>query len=197
MRSSLSYPDSVREEFRTVDILLASQTLTGRTDAFIVAWTKSEKQVRRIFTYLIYQYPAFSKAQVKRIFQLIASKRYLYFDSFIQGFDGLYPLTFETVVGNRYQSLRKRLLQTRQYRNKILHGQPTGQSLTAKQLRDEVDLIREWCDFVARGMSAEIEYDGFARNSFRKSRMSGFSDRYRVQITSIDELDKFIETKMR
>jgi hypothetical protein len=197
MRSSITYPDRVREEFRTVDILLESQTLTGRTDAFIVAWTKREKQIRRIFTYLIYQYPAFSKAHVKEILQLIASKRYLYFNSFIQGFDGLYPRTFEAVVGNRYQSLRKRLSQTRQYRNKILHGQPTGQSLTAKQLRDEVDLIREWCNFVARGMTAEIGYDGFARNSFRKSRMSGFSSRYRVQIASVDELDKFIETKMR
>jgi len=41
------------DEFETVEILVNSNAKTGRTDAFIISYTKLEKQVRRIFTYLL------------------------------------------------------------------------------------------------------------------------------------------------
>jgi hypothetical protein len=62
------------EEFATVDILLDSATRTGRTDAFIISFTKLEKQVRHIFTFLIYQFPEFDLSDYDNILVLIASK---------------------------------------------------------------------------------------------------------------------------
>ena len=42
------------KDFETIKILVESNTETGRTDAFIISYTKTEKQVRRIFTNLVY-----------------------------------------------------------------------------------------------------------------------------------------------
>ena len=73
-----------RDEFETIDLLVESNTKSGRTDAFIIAFTKLEKQARRIFTYTIYQYPVFKLNHYQDILNLIASKRYLYFQNFIK-----------------------------------------------------------------------------------------------------------------
>lgn len=197
MTTIINYPNSLIEEFETVDLLLYSQSLTGRTDAFIVAWIKREKQVRRIFIYLIYQYPAFSRKDVKGILNVIASKPDLYFEGFVKGFDALYSKTFQEIVGDHFDRLHSELARTENYRNKILHGQPTGKSLTAGQLTDEVNLIRDWCAFVSVGMATEIGYDGFTRNSFRKSATRNFSNRYKVKIADINELNTFIDRHMR
>ena len=62
-------------EFKTIQVLLDSSTKTGRTDAFIIACTKFEKQARRIFTYTIYQFPTFDLSHYKDILNVVASKR--------------------------------------------------------------------------------------------------------------------------
>ena len=88
-----------QDEFETIEILVNSNTKTGRADAFIIAFTKIEKQVRRVFTYTVYQYPAFKLRQYKEILATIASKKFLYFENFIKGFNCIYPKSFEDVVG--------------------------------------------------------------------------------------------------
>ncbi|MEW6649413.1 MAG: hypothetical protein AB1453_04395 [Chloroflexota bacterium] len=187
------------DEFETIEILINSKTKTGRTDAFIIAFTKLEKQARRIFTYTVYQFPAFGLSQYKEILAVIASKRFLYFDNFIKGFDDLYPQNFESIVGS---DVYKPFLSTdfpriQKLRNKILHGQPTGKNLSANDLKKEIGAIQKWCQSVAESMMTEIGFDGLEWNSFRKNCNKNLAATYKVNISDLNMLNVFIETNMR
>jgi len=188
-----------KSEFETIEILVNSNAKTGRTDAFTIAFTKLEKQARRTFTYLIYQYPAFRLSHYKEILAIIASKRFLDFDNFIKGFDTIYPKSFETIIGSPlYTSFIKTdFPRIKNFRNKILHGQPTGENLSSDELKAEIDILKNWCSCVAESMMTEIYYDGLEWNSFRKCTTIDLSSIYTVNISDINELDTFIETNMR
>lgn len=187
------------EDFATIELLLESKTKTGRTDAFIVAYAKLEKQVRRIFTFMIYQYPIFNLGNFKEIVACVVSKRYLDFDNFIMGFDALYPKSFETVVGSvLYKSFMDvDFPRVKDFRNKIIHGQPTGQSLGADDLSDEIEVIKNWCSQVAERMKTEICFDGFEWNSFKKCAEKDLVSVYKATISKPQELDAFIEANMK
>jgi len=188
-----------QEEFATIDILVNSNTRTGRTDAFIVAFTKLEKQVRRLFSYTIYQNPAFTLTHYIDILAVIASKRFLDFDNYIKGFDALYPKSYENIIGNAlYASFIKTdFPRIKNIRNKVLHGQPTGQGLSTSDLKTEIVVIRDWCLQVAESMMTEIGYDGLEWNSFRKCRAKNLAANYKANISGIKELEAFIETNMK
>ena len=188
-----------KDEFETIQILVNSDTKTGRTDAFIIAFTKLEKQARRIFTYTIYQFPAFNLAHYKEILAIIASKRFLYFENFIKGFDRLYPRSFETIIGNAayQQFLSTDLPRVKKLRNKILHGQPTGKHLSATDLKSEIDVIQNWCLVVANSMLNEIGFDGLEWNSFRKNNDKDLASTYKTSIADLKMLDDFIENYMK
>lgn len=187
-----------KDEFETIEILVNSDTKTGRTDAFIIAFTKLEKQARRIFTYTIYQFSAFDLSHYRDVLTVIASKRFLYFENFIKGFDVIYPKSFEVIVGSSlYNSfLKTDFPRIQKLRNKILHGQPTGKNLSTNDLKKEIDVIQKWCLNVAESMMTEIGYDGLEWNSFRKNIDKNLASTYKISISDIKELDTFIETNM-
>ncbi len=187
-----------KNEFETIELLVNSKTKTGRTDAFIIAFTKLEKQARRIFTYIVFQYPAFDLSQYRKILTAIASKRHIYFEDFIKGFDCIYLKTFEDVVGS---ALYKPFLSTdfpriQKLRNKILHGQPTGKNLSAADLKKEIDVIKRWCEVVSNAMMTEIGFDGLEWNSFRKNHDKDLASTYKTKISDLDMLDTFMEMNM-
>ena len=192
MAYNKQFPNSVHNEFKTVEILVNSSCTTGRTDAFVIAWVKSERQVRRIFSYLIYQYPTFEKKDVPSLIQAIASKNNLYFNDFIVGFNRLYPKTYKDISGTSYDSLKADLDRINGFRNKIFHGQPTGHGLTTNQLRIEIEKIQDWCFEVAEKMQSEIGYDGFTRNSYRKSANENLASSCKMQIENLDEFKAFL-----
>ena len=187
------------DEFATIKILVDSKTKTGRTDAFIVAFTKVEKQARRIFTYTIYQFPTFSLSDYKNILNTISSTGFLYFGNFVKGFDAIYPKSFEAIVGNAlYDSfLKTEFPRLQRLRNKILHGQPTGQNLSASDLINEIEVIRKWCLDVAESMLSEIGFDGLEWNSFRKFHERDLASTYKVSISDVNGINAFIDSSMR
>lgn len=197
MSTKKAYTKNLEEEFKTVDLLINSESTTGRTDAFILAWVKSDKQIRRIFTYLIYQFPAFSGKDILNIIRIIASKRYLDFWPLINKFNAVYHKRFQEIVGRGFDDFQIERERLRAYRNKILHGQLTGQNLTASQLTNKVSLIREWCTLVAEKFTIEIGYDGLGRGAFRKSKGKDLTSKFKIQINSTGELDSFIDKHMR
>jgi hypothetical protein len=185
------------EDFATIQLLLESKTKTGRTDAFILAYAKLEKQVRRIFTFIIYQYPAFSLSNYREIENTVASKNYLDFDNFIKGFDALYPTSFGSIVGHELYTLfiNTDFPRINSYRNKIIHGQVTGNKLSAHDLEKEVNTIKDWCLRLSETMMAEISFDGFG-DSIKKNRKRDLASIYRTAISTAQELDTFIEANM-
>src|SRR5262245_10963939 len=120
---------SFAEEFATVDLIVNSQAETRGVDAFALALIKSEKQLRRLVTHLVYQFPAFATKDISLLRSALVKNRNVYAEGFITGFDALYTRTVKDLVGADHDPLYIRLTQATRYRNKIFHGQLTQDSL--------------------------------------------------------------------
>lgn len=148
---------------------------------------------------MVFQHPEFNLSHYQKILDVIATKGDLYFVNFIKGFDGIYPLTFESIVGS---ALYKQFLSTdfpriTKLRNKILHGQPTGKNLSASDLKSEIEVMQKWCQAVSESMMKEIGFDGLEWNSFRKNHDKDLVSTYRVKISDLNALDTLIKTNMK
>lgn len=53
----LIVPKAVEQEFATVEKLWRSTGETRRVDALLLSWIKREKQLWRLFCFLVYQHP--------------------------------------------------------------------------------------------------------------------------------------------
>ena len=180
------------EEFQTVELIVNSKATTRGVDAFALSLIKAERQMRRLVTHLIYQFPCFSGSDVAALRQTLANNRQVYLEGFEKGFDALYPLSVAGLVGKAYPRLRQRMQEATDRRRKIFHGQLTAKNLTRRDLLDFVQDIRDWCDALACGAQKEFDYDGFVRNSFRKSRINGLHNRFKIQIVSIQDYEQFV-----
>jgi hypothetical protein len=185
------------EEFRTVNLIVESSAETRGVDAFALSLIKAERQIRRLVTHLIYQFPCFGPSDIVRLRETLGSNRHVYFEGFVHGFDALYPRSIKKLIGAEHDQLRGRLAEAINNRNKIFHGQLTSCYLTREDLLDYVNDIRLWCRTLAEGALAEFGYDGFARNSFQKSQVPELYKRFKVQQLSVDTYADFIRQHMQ
>ncbi|MCK4130353.1 hypothetical protein HFK87_23080 [Ralstonia pseudosolanacearum] len=179
------------DEFAVVDLVLGSQLPTRSVDAFALSVVKMERQLRRLFTYLVFQSPAFTPEHVGELRAVLGASRRAYFDGFERGFNALYRRPIEQLVGNEYALLGPVLEDAIAVRNKIFHGQLTDRCLQQEQLGELIDRIRRWCYLLARGATLELGYDGFERGSFRKG-AAALNAVLRVQIGSTAEYRDFL-----
>jgi hypothetical protein len=188
---------SVDEEFKTVDAVIASKGETRGVDAFALSLIKSERQARKLLTHLVYQFPAFTRGEASALRATLEANRRVYFDGVLLGFDALYPKSIETLVGADFQRLRQRLNDAAEQRNKIFHGQLTALNLNRNDLLSFVKDIRNWCEQLAVGTLAEFGYDGFGRNSFRKSVRPDLWRQFKVQLNSVADYEAFSRANMQ
>jgi hypothetical protein len=188
---------NIDEEFKTVDAVIASNAATYAVDAFALSLIKAERQARKLFTYLVFQFPAFTKSDVPALRAALESNRCVYFDGVLAGFNTLYPQSIETLVGPDYQRLKLRLDEASSHRNKIFHGQLTAQALRRADLVSLISDIRMWCGHLARGAFGEFGYDGFGRNSFAKSARADLWRCFRVQFNNVLDYEAFIRRHMQ
>lgn len=186
---------SYKAEFETVDLLESSTAETRGVDAFSLALIKAERQVRKLFTYLIFQFPIFSIKDVNRFREVLGENKKVYFDGFITGIDELYPKSIKDLIGDDYDKYHTELQCAINFRNKIFHGQLTNKKLSREDLFALVTAIQKWCERLATETEVEFGYDGFARNSLRKH-TSPIWKNYRVNITSYEEYGNFIKQYM-
>ncbi len=186
-----------KDEFSTVELVINSKADTAGVDAFALSLIEAERQLRKLFTYLIYQSPAFSKKDVRPLRGTLAANKHVYFAGIAAGFDKVSPVTLKTLVGSDYERLWKRFPEFEDHRNKIFHGQITTSGLSRSKLLKNVEDIKLWCLKLGNGATQELGYDGFVRNSFRKSSLPNLSTRLRVQIESIDQYASFIRKHMQ
>lgn len=196
-RVSAGVDMSVENEFATVALILASRAETRGIDAFALSLIKAERQARRLVTHLVYQFPVFGPDDVGELRDVLGRHRRVYFEGFLAGFDALYPRSIRDLVGPEYERLRSRLNEAVSYRNKIFHGQLTERRLGREELVALVKDIELWCTCLARGAARELGYDGFARDSFRKSRRRELWRHYNVPLSSSAEYDDFIKKHMQ
>ena len=101
--------------------------------------------------------------------RILAENRYMYFENFRKGIEEIYPKSIESIYGKDYKYDLKVLENISKDRNKIFHGQITGQSLSRGKLLERVESMKKWGEALSRTFNDEIGYGGFGRNSFRKS----------------------------
>ncbi|WP_417699859.1 hypothetical protein [Pseudophaeobacter sp.] len=170
--------NTVSLEFTTVDLLLKSDAETRAVDAFAISWVKLEKQLRRLTSNLLFQHSAFEegvsdhKAAIRTAILRKATGNH---DRFIGAIYRLSNHSVKDMIGDRYRDLKRDTSAAYRHRNKILHGQQTGWSLTRPDLERSVSSMWEWCELLAAGADEHIGYDGFSRDSLRKNRKEGIT----------------------
>lgn len=188
---------SYKQEFQTVDLILASNAETLGVDAFALSLIKCERQIRRLLTHIVFQYPCFGSADISELRSLLSSNRRVYFEGFLRGFDAIYPRSIRDLIGESHDPLRLRLDEAIDYRNKIFHGQLTSKWLTRQALVEYVADVRYWCRVLGDAALAEIYYDGFARDSFRKSEGERIWERFKIELTGVNDYEQFIRQHMQ
>lgn len=183
----------VSAEFETVDAVLASGATTRRTDALVLSWVKVEKQLRRLFSFLVYQNPAFSKSDQIALVKVFVANRRLYWESFIRCIDAHGPVTVRQLIGAEYDQCIKGLERIRDYRNKILHGQISGQNITSGQLEKDMHFLRRWIEQLASAAQASLGYDGIGRNTFHKAKEKGSNPRRQYPFSTVKDFEKWLK----
>jgi hypothetical protein len=183
-------------EFKTVDLVLTSKSATSGVDAFALSLIKAERQMRKLVTYLVFQSRVLTVSDIPWLIKTLAANRRVYFNGAVAGFDALSPTAVKDLIGPEYERLWAQFCDFAGVRNKIFHGQLTGTDMTTGQLRTSVNNIKLWCHLLAENAIREIGYDGFERDSFRKSPIGNLADRVRVQIRNADQYADFITKHM-
>jgi hypothetical protein len=177
---------SYEREFAAVALLRDSELETRGVDAFALSIIKMERQLRRLFTFTIFQYPCFSYASVADLKSALAAQRTIYYEGFIKGFEAIHPISISDLVGSDYTRLQPVLRVITRHRNKIFHGQLTGDDLSRKDLLSDVAAIQDWCRLLGQGCRQHMGYEGFD-DSFRKASDTSFVSRYKITLSSIDD----------
>ncbi|TSA49188.1 MAG: hypothetical protein D4R48_03895 [Nitrosomonadales bacterium] len=183
-------------EFYTVDLIVNSSAETRGVDAFALAVIKAERQLRKLFTHLVFQFPCFGVPDIGALRETLANNKTVYFEGIEAGINCLFSCTVEELVGARYRDLHPRIKEAIEHRNKIFHGQLTQRCLSREDLLALISDIRTWCEELANGATSRIEYDGFERNSFRKSPIRSLSEQFKVQLSGVECYDQFIKQHM-
>lgn len=178
-----------KEEFKTVDSLLESNFETRAIDAFVISLIKVERQIRRIFTFLIYQNENYKRSDGIKLRETLANNNKIYLKHFIKGIDKCYSKTVEQVYGKDYSNDLKVIDEITKDRNKIFHGQVTNKRLNREDLIKKTNLMKKWCNNLADKFLGEIGYDGFGRNAYRKSK----AKINLVDTNEFDTLEKYVD----
>jgi hypothetical protein len=167
---TLSLPAPLREEFATVEILWHSTAKTRFADALILSWTKYEKQLRRLFCFLVFQHPEIKEANINEVIASLAESRDLYPQTFIEGIEQLGVASVPTLLASRYAELWQEVARIQKYRNKLIHGQITGSDIKSVQLKHDILWIVDWISCLATAADNTFGYDGLERNTYRTAK---------------------------
>lgn len=163
----LLIPESLTQEFATVETLWQSTAETRRVDALMLSWVKYEKQLRRLFCFFVFQHPKISADKINAIIAVLAENRKLYPETFVAGIEALGVTSVPDLLGSRYPELWREISRIKKYRNKLMHGQITGQGINSPQLERDVLWIVEWVSCLATAAESTYGYDGMRRNTYR------------------------------
>jgi hypothetical protein len=166
----LHIPPALTQEFATVEALWQSGAETRRVDSLLLSWVKYEKQLRRLFCFLVYQHPSVTAFTINAMITTMAQKNNLYPHAFIKGIKALGVTPVPNLVGTNYAALAADIARIKGYRNKLMHGQATGLSVQSAQLERDVRSLVEWVAALALGANTAFGYDGLRRKTFREAK---------------------------
>jgi hypothetical protein len=179
-------------EFEVIEHLLNSDNESRAIDSFSLSLLKIEKQIRKIFTHIIYQHNCFKESDKMQIINVLSANRYIYFRHLIKGINLICVKEIKEIYGENYEIDYNAITNLKDFRNKIFHGQLTGKRLKRGELEEFVEIMKKWSYNISNSFQQEINYDGFQRNSLTKSKKD-FSTILKHKITNIEDLEKLLE----
>jgi len=179
-------------EFEVIEYLLNSNNESRAIDSFSLSLLKIEKQIRKIFTHLIYQYEWFKPSDKIKIINILSANKNIYFRHLIIGINLIYFKEIKDIYGVGYEVDYNSISNLKNFRNKIFHGQLTGQELNRTDLTEFVAIMKRWSKQIAESFQDEINYDGFERNSLKKSKKD-FSTLLKYKITNMEDFEKLLD----
>jgi len=168
----LTIPPKLADEFLTVETIWHSSGSTRRVDALLLSWIKFEKQLRKLFCFLVYQHPNITRANITDIMAAMAGNRDLNPGTLQDCTAALGVTSVPTLVGSSHGVLKKELDRIKKYRNKLMHGQISGQGIKSVQLERDVVLIIDWMSKLADGAENQFGYDGLRRDTFKNAKQA-------------------------
>ncbi len=166
----LLIPDRLKIEFATIESLWSSSAQTRRVDSLLLSWVKYEKQLRRLFCFLVFQHPRITQESIESVITTMAVNRDLKPETFLAGIESLGVTPVQELLGEHHQRLWREIKLIKRIRNKLMHGQITGMKVTSAQLERNVLLLIEWISTLANAAEATFGYDGIRRNTFRAAK---------------------------
>ncbi|WP_311272276.1 MULTISPECIES: hypothetical protein [unclassified Rhizobium] len=184
---------SCEAAFAVVDLIRKDDASRTRgVDAFCLALIRSERQIRRIFTNLVFQSSAFDRHNVPKLRETLGKRKRLFFRHFQISFKELVDIPISDLIAD-FERLSIRMIEATEYRNKLFHGQLTGGSLTTSYLLSLEDDIRAWCYSLSDRSHERFGYDGFAGStSFMKTGRSELSLLVSQKIPSVEDYAAFL-----
>jgi len=150
-----------------VEAIWASNGTTRRIDALLLCWVKYEKQLRRLFCFLVFQHPAITENTAEDVVAALAANNKLYPETFEKGIEALKVSKVSDLIGHEYDELKGEMKRIKSYRNKLMHGQITGKKITSREIERDVHLLVRWISALAAGAQQKFGYDGITRNTYR------------------------------
>jgi hypothetical protein len=166
----LVIPPKLTEEFATVLAVWNSGGETRRVDSLLLSWIKYEKQLRRLFCFLVFQHPEIDKGRISELVDVLADNGKLYPHTHIAAIAELGVKSVRELLGARYDELAGEMRRIKDIRNKLMHGLMTGMSIKSPQIEHDVRWIVRWMDVLADAADGEFGYDGLGRNTFTKAK---------------------------
>ena len=168
----LIIPEALKTEFATVETIWDTDGETRRVDALVLSWVKYEKQLRRLLSFFVFQHPKITANTLDAVILAFADNRNLYPETFISGIKALGVTPLPKLLGNSHAQLWSEITRIKKYRNKLMHGQLTGQGIKSPQLERDVIHIINWISAVAQAADAAFGYDGLRRNTYVAAKAS-------------------------
>ena len=191
---NLDIPPALKIEFATVEAVWNSGAETRRVDALLLSWVKYEKQLRRLFSFFVFQHPAITADKIDSIISAFAANRNLNPETFISGIKTLGVTPLPKLLGDSHTKLWPEITRIKKYRNKIMHGQHTGQGITSSQLEQDVILLIKWISSLAQAAHDAYGYDGVKRNTYVAARQSAKLSVERYPFSTAAELKNWLAT---
>jgi len=190
--NTLNVPDRLKDEFATVLAVWNSNGTTRRVDCLLLAWVKYEKQLRRLFCFLIFQHPTINDKQIDAVIRTMAENPKLYPETFIRAIKALRVTTIQILVGEQYDILWKQIERIKLYRNKLMHGQITGQKISSRQLERDIISLMTWMAALGNGADSTLGYDGIRRNTYKSAKSSAYITTKEYPFADVNEFESWL-----
>ncbi|HWP93382.1 MAG TPA: hypothetical protein VNN20_14405 [Thermodesulfobacteriota bacterium] len=119
-------------------------------------------------------------------------KRNLYPETFIAGIKALGVTTVPELLDERHAKLWAEICRIKKYRNKLIHGQITGQGISSAQLEQDTLWIIEWISCLAQAAENTFGYDGLKRNTYRNAKSISKINVERYPFSTAEEFKQWL-----